>query len=99
MDKAPEEAWLLVVADVGELEDEVGGPVVVVDSVDKGNGLVVELVVGTTVEVPELVVLIVFLVVLVVLVVLVGNGVVWIPVVVLAVLQLILSVLDAVKIG
>jgi len=97
MDKAPEEALLLVVADVGELEDEVGRPVNVVGSVDEYNGLVVEVIgigVGTTVEVP-------------VLVVLVGNRVVWLPVLVgrererllLAVLQLRLSELDAVKIG
>ena len=92
MNKAPEEALLLVVADVGELEDEVGGPVDVVDSVDKGNGLVVVEVVGKDVDGTT--------------VVLVGNGVVWPPVSVekekerlLLVLQLRLSVLDAAKIG
>lgn len=79
MDKAPEEGLLLVVADVEELEDEVREPVDVVDNVDEGNGLVVVevvgKVVGTTVGVPVLVAL-------VVMVVLVGNGVVWLPVVV-----------------
>jgi hypothetical protein len=84
MDKAPEEALLLVVEDVGEPEDEVGGPVVVLENEYEGNGLVVVEVVETTVEMLVLVVLVVpvVLVVMVVLVMLVGNGVVWLPVVV-----------------
>ena len=104
MNKAPEEALLLVVADVEELEDEVGGPVDVVDSVDKGNGLVVVEVVGKGVD--GTTVVLVVMDILVVLVVLVGVGVVSLPVVVekekerlLLVLQLRLSVLDAAKIG